>query len=67
MTPTARTPFEIGYQHGAATHTYASAAEAHDLYPTWTARMVELYLNGRDDGVAGDDWRLRQAGHHKGG
>jgi hypothetical protein len=50
--------FELGYRHGRQTGLYASNHEVSTRYPHMTAEMVSIYQNGRDDGVAGDNFRL---------
>ena len=59
--PTTFTAFEAGYRDGRRTGRFTSAAEVIDDHPDWPARLIEIYLNGRDDGVIGDDFRLRGA------
>lgn len=36
-----------------------SAADARRLYPDASGDEIEAYLNGQDDGIAGDTFRLR--------
>ncbi len=51
--------FELGYRDGAQTACYLSDRQIAERYPYMTAEMIDIYQNGRDDGVAGDDWRLQ--------
>jgi hypothetical protein len=52
--------FKLGYRHGMATKAYVSRRQVAEQFPAWNDDTIDRYLNGRDDGVAGDDWRLRQ-------
>lgn len=52
--------FELGYRHGRQTGLHVSAREVIARYPHMTVEMIEVYQNGRDDGIAGDDWRLKR-------
>jgi hypothetical protein len=51
------TAFRLGYAHGER-HGHASAREVLTEHPHWSAVLVGTYLNGVDDGVARDRWRL---------
>ena len=42
-------------------HYRLSIMEAMKRHPNMTANDADIYLNGFDDGVVGDDWRLRGA------
>ncbi len=53
-------PFLTGYADGERSGTFCSIAEAEDQHPGWTDQQITSYLNGRDDGVAGEDWRKRR-------
>lgn len=57
--PIETTPFGAGYRDGALSggklRTPRQVAEQH---PEWTVFDVDCYLNGFDDGVAGDSFRL---------
>jgi hypothetical protein len=50
--------FALGYQHGLQTGLHASAREVAERYPHMTTEMIDIYQNGRDDGVVRDDYRL---------
>lgn len=50
--------FELGYIHGRDTKLLVSNREVLERFPFMTAEAVELYQNGRDDGIAGDTLRL---------
>lgn len=52
------TPFETGFRHGVATGLPASARQVAEHYGEITTDDLERYLNGRDDGVAGDGTRI---------
>jgi hypothetical protein len=52
--------FELGFRHGQQTGVSVSAREVLTRYPHMTTEMLDIYQNGRDDGIAGDDWRLEQ-------
>ena len=59
MDPTLRQmTFELGYCHGEQTGLYVTNRQVLERYPHMTAEMVDIYQNGRDDGVASDSWRL---------
>lgn len=60
MFPSPRTanPFETGFQHGMTTGEYVTNRQVSEIYPDYSATEIEIYQNGRDDGVAGDFWRL---------
>lgn len=51
--------FELGYIHGRKTGVHVSNRQVYEEFPYMTAEMVEVYQNGRDDGVAGDDYRRK--------
>lgn len=55
-------PFGTGWYHGAVSKRHVSARQVLDRYPEMTSEQVELYLNGRDDGVSGDTSRLNPEG-----
>jgi len=50
--------FRIGFQHGEMTGQHVSPREVSNWSPGWDAAEIEAYLNGRDDGVAGDRTRI---------
>lgn len=50
--------FVVGYNHGSIGGSYCSRFEAEQRFPKWNDAQIEAYLNGRDDGVAGDSWRV---------
>jgi hypothetical protein len=44
-------PFGTGFYHGYVSGLYASRKAVMERYPDITDSQIELYLNGRDDGV----------------
>lgn len=56
--------FELGFIHGQITGRYASPRQTEIKYPHWTDEEVSTYLNGRQDGVAGDTFRLNLIQQH---
>lgn len=52
------TPFEMGYRQGRMSGQYVSFRQAQEQFPGWPAEQIDIYLNGRDDGVAGDTSRI---------
>jgi hypothetical protein len=54
--------FALGWRHGNVTRLHCSRREAEtyfaDVRPDWGSAEMDLYLNGRDDGVRGDRFRL---------
>jgi hypothetical protein len=57
-------PFAVGFRHGrqgSASITPREAIEwAAVVYPEWSADDIRVYLNGRDDGEAGDWFRVEK-------
>lgn len=60
-------PFGTGFYHGYVSGLYASRKDVLARYPDITDSQIELYLNGRDDGVKRDVFRLFCAGMNRGG
>lgn len=54
--------FALGYRHGEQTGEHVSNREVAEQFPYMTDEAIEIYQNGRDDGIAGDDWRLKAWG-----
>jgi hypothetical protein len=52
------TPFELGWNDGAIERKHATPREAQQRYPHMSGEQIVEYLNGRDDGVSGDYWRM---------
>lgn len=59
MTTHEREAFVAGYEHGAETRTHCSAREA--VAHGADEDHVAVWMNGHDDGVAGDRWRRDRA------
>lgn len=51
------TAFRAGYIYGRQ-HGYASPRRANELHPRWSAALIDVFLNGVDDGVRNDPWRF---------
>jgi len=50
--------FITGYRHGCMRGTRSSPREVYERFPRWATAQVECYLNGQDDGIAGDATRF---------
>lgn len=50
--------FVTGYHHGCLQGTHAAPREVWERFPNWANAQIECYLNGRDDGIAGDSTRF---------
>lgn len=53
------TPFEVGHAHGLATGLPVSYRQVSGRYPAWSDAQITDYLNGRDDGARGDNFRVK--------
>ena len=58
-TPRSSDPFDTGLHHGLMTRKLVSNRQVSEQYPDYSAQQIELYQNGRDDGVEGDLWRFK--------
>lgn len=56
MTTHERAAFVAGFEHGNETRTHVSAREAVTEHGA-DEETVAVWMNGHDDGVAGDRWR----------
>ncbi len=54
----AEAAFEMGFRHGKSTGFLVSRRVIKTRFPAWSEDEVGCYLNGREDGVAGDSKRL---------
>lgn len=50
--------FVTGYRHGCMRSERSSPREATERFPHWANAQIEAYLNGQDDGIAGDHTRF---------
>lgn len=50
--------FELGYRHGQQSGSVITNRQVSEQFPYMTTELIEVYQNGRDDGVAGDTFRL---------
>lgn len=51
-------PFELGFRHGAMTGKAVTARQVSEAIPQFTSEQVMLYLNGREDGLKKDGFRI---------
>lgn len=56
-----RTAFCLGFIDGTKTKKFFSRKQAEIKFRGLSNDAIECYLNGRDDGVRGDDYRYRLA------
>ena len=57
---TAQLAFVIGFNSGRRTRRFISRKDAEIRNPRMSAEEIESYLNGHDDGVRRDFWRVTQ-------
>lgn len=50
--------FLTGYAHGSMSMTHQSPRDAQQRFPKWNQGQVDAYLNGEDDAIACDSWRM---------
>ena len=55
------TAFAAGYYEASIQPKADTVREVLDIHPEYTADEVDAYLNGRDDGLAGDTFRISMA------
>jgi hypothetical protein len=55
---TSKAAFLMGFQDGQRDKTYYSAHQVLHRFPDWPDENVATYLNGLDDGIKGDDYRI---------
>lgn len=52
--------FLDGHAHGHIRGTAETPRQAQERFPKWSAGQIDAYLNGQEDGIAGDYWRVRR-------
>lgn len=52
------TPFEAGFRQGRASGQPVSRRQVAEHFPEYSDDDLTAYLNGRDDGISGDNTRM---------